>query len=59
MILMLSGEGKTDMGQMVPTDRGMSLSRGQWHGWWTVWLNNVWTSPPLKFMRLVAMVFVS
>lgn len=28
MILMLSGEGKTDMGQMVPTDRGMRFQPG-------------------------------
>jgi hypothetical protein len=28
MILMLSGEGKTDMGQMVPTDRGMRFEPG-------------------------------
>jgi len=28
MILMLSGEGKTDMGQMVPTERGMRFEPG-------------------------------
>lgn len=28
MILMLSGEGKTDMGQMIPTDRGMRFEPG-------------------------------
>jgi hypothetical protein len=28
MILMLSGEGKTDMGQIVPTDKGMRFSPG-------------------------------
>lgn len=28
MILMLSGEGKTDMGQMVPTDKGLRFSPG-------------------------------
>ncbi len=28
MILMLSGEGKTDMGQMVPADRGMRFQPG-------------------------------
>jgi hypothetical protein len=28
MILMRSGEGKTDMGQMVPTDRGMRFVPG-------------------------------
>ncbi len=28
MILMLSGEGKTDMGQMVPADRGMRFEPG-------------------------------
>ena len=28
MILMLSGEGKTDMGQMVPTNRGMRFQPG-------------------------------
>lgn len=28
MILMLSGEGKTDMGQMVPTNLGMRFEPG-------------------------------